>query len=233
MLCSAQFAFYAVLRSTWRNNGPSERGFSICVVIVPFDSQSVARTTFWSVSEGSSPEGILLVYSKPSQHNTPIEVTPLAAETVRVTDPTHPFYGLELPLVGVTRTARIGAVCVVWIRRGVERVVPVEATDLAEGLLEPPSPCRLSADSAKALLAVVASFSQAPPEEAHAAETRHLAPEPTDPAVRDPSATSPSSGGEGSHRGSLRSTGDVADAGYGGTGAATRNMDTRAEGGRG
>ena len=86
------------------------------------------------------------------QHNAPVEVTPLAAETVRVTDPTHPFYGLELPLVGVTRKARRGVVCVVWIRRGVERIVSVEATDLAEELLEPSSPCcRLSVDSAKTL----------------------------------------------------------------------------------
>lgn len=53
-----------------------------------------------------------VVFSEPSQHNTPIEVTPLAAETVRVTDQTHPFYGLELPMVGVTRKARLGAVCV-------------------------------------------------------------------------------------------------------------------------
>lgn len=88
--------------------------------------------------------------SNPSQHHTPLEVTPLAAETVRVTDPTHPFHGLELPLVGITTKARIGAVCVVWIRRGVQRVVPVEATDLAEELLQPPPPCRLSVVSATA-----------------------------------------------------------------------------------
>jgi hypothetical protein len=73
---------------------------------------------------------------KPSQHDAPIEVTPLAAETVRVTDPTHPFYGLELPLLGVSRKTRLGVVCVVWIRRGVERLVPVGATNLADELLE-------------------------------------------------------------------------------------------------
>ncbi|HZB83669.1 MAG TPA: hypothetical protein VE288_12595 [Rubrobacteraceae bacterium] len=91
------------------------------------------------------------------QHNAPVEVTPLAAETVRDTDPTHPFYGLQLTLVGTTRKVRISAVCVVRICRSVERVIPVEATGLAEELLELPPPCRLSVDSAKALLAVVAS----------------------------------------------------------------------------
>jgi hypothetical protein len=124
--------------------------------------------------------------SKLSQYNAPIEVTPLAVETVRVTDPTHPFYGLELSLVGVSRKARIGAVCVVvWLRRGVERIIPVEATNLAEELLEPPPPCRLSVNSAKTLLTVVACFSKAPPEEAHAAQTSTAHDDATHPAVGD------------------------------------------------
>lgn len=174
----------------------------------------------------------LLSSSKPSQHNTPIEVTPLAVETVRVTDPTHPFHGLELPLVGVTRKAGLGAVCVVWIRRGVERVIPVGATDLAEEFLEVPSPCRLSVDSAEALLAVVASFWQAPPEEAHAAETgtTHDA---THPAVRDSPASGPAPGDGGSHHGSLLPGGSVEDAGRSGVGSAAQNVDVRPEGGRG
>src|SRR5215207_3794842 len=169
---------------------------------------------------------------KPSQHNTLIEVTPLAVETVRVTDPTHPFYGLELPLVGVTRKARLGAVCVVWIRRGVERTIPVGATDLAEEILEVPSPCRLSEESAKALLAVVASLWQAPPEGAHATETRPATPKATYPAVGDPSASGLASGEGGSRRGSLRSAGDVADTGAASAGSTARDMDTRAQGGR-
>jgi hypothetical protein len=53
----------------------------------------------------------------------------------------------------VTRKARLGVVCVVWIRRGVERLVPVGATNLADEPLEPPSPCRLSVGSVEELLA--------------------------------------------------------------------------------
>ncbi|MDP9457176.1 MAG: hypothetical protein M3Q60_15675 [Actinomycetota bacterium] len=87
----------------------------------------------------------------------------------------------------MTRKARLGVVCVVWIRRGVERLIPVGATNLADELLEPPSPCRLSVGSVEKLLAVVASFSQAPPEEAHAAETPPAIAGPTRPAARDPS----------------------------------------------
>jgi hypothetical protein len=167
---------------------------------------------------------------KTSQHDAPIEVTPLAVETVRVTDPTHPFYGLELPLVGVTRKARLGAVCVVWIRRGVERLVPVGATDLADELLEPPSPCRLSVGSMKELLAVVASLSEPPPEEAHAAETSPATARATRPAARDPSSSRSTSGDGGSRRGPLRSGGGVGDAGACGTGSAAQGVAARPEG---
>jgi hypothetical protein len=85
----------------------------------------------------------------------------------------------------VSRKARLGVVCVVWIRRGVERLVPVGATNLADEPLELPSPCRLSVGSVKELLAVVASFSQAPPEEAHTAETPPATAGPTRPAVTE------------------------------------------------
>lgn len=183
----------------------------------------------------ADPRSIRWCFSKPSQHNAPIEVTPLAAETVCVTDPTHPFYGLELPLVGVTRTARIGAVCVVWVRRGVQRVVPVKATELSEELFEPPSPCRLSVESAKALLAMVASFSQAPEEEAHAAETYPAAPESADPATPDSPESGSGSGDratDGADRsGSLFAGGDMADAGHTGKGPTVRDMGARSEGG--
>jgi hypothetical protein len=184
-------------------------------------------------AKGGRPASTLWSSLKPFQHDAPIEVTPLAAEAVRVIDPTHPFYGLELPLAGVTRKARIGAVCVVWIRRGVERVVPVEATDLAEELPELPPPCLLSVASAKALLAVVACFSQAPPEEAHANETRPVTPKPTRPAARDSSASGPTSGGEGSRRGSLCPEGGVANVGCAGTGSAAQDVAVRAQRGRG
>ena len=74
-----------------------------------------------------------------------------------VTDLTHPLYGLTFPLIGVTTKQRLGRVCVVWLYPGVERVIPVTATDLAGSAPSPPSPCRLSVAGIDALLAVVAS----------------------------------------------------------------------------
>ena len=113
----------------------------------------------------------------------------------------------------MTRKARLGVVCVVWIRRGVERLVPVGATNLADELLEqPPSPCRLSVGSVKELLAVVASFSEPPPEEAHAAQTPPATTGPTRPAARDLSSSRPTSGDGGGRRGPLCAGGGVGDA---------------------
>jgi hypothetical protein len=48
-------------------------------------------------------------------------------------------------------------VCVVWLAPGIERLIPVSATSLAGSSADPPSPCRLSAESARALLCVLGS----------------------------------------------------------------------------
>jgi hypothetical protein len=134
--------------------------------------------------------------------------------------------------VGVTRKARLGAVCVVWIHRGVERIVPVEATDLADEFLETPSPCRLSVASVKGLLAVVASFSEPLLEEAHAAEIR-ATPEPAHFAAQDSSTSGPTVGNGGSPHGPLRSGGGVGEAGTCGAGSAAQGVDACPEGGDG
>src|SRR5215471_11056053 len=92
-----------------------------------------------------------------SQQNTPLKRTASPTDTVEVTDPTHPLYGLTFPLIGITNKPRLGRVCVVWLYPGVERVISIAATSLASS---PPVPsrCRLSVEGLHALLAVVASW---------------------------------------------------------------------------
>src|SRR5215510_7337841 len=73
-------------------------------------------------------------WRKQVHQNTPLQLTALPTDTVEVTDPTHPLYGLTFPLIGVTTKPRLGRVCVVWLYPGVERVIPVAATSLVEPL---------------------------------------------------------------------------------------------------
>jgi hypothetical protein len=86
-------------------------------------------------------------------------------DTVEIVDPTHPLYGKKLPLVGFNTKQHLGRVAVVWLHQGVERCVPLSATDLAEIPQAPPPPSRLSVDSLERLLAVVASLPQTNPLE--------------------------------------------------------------------
>jgi hypothetical protein len=79
-------------------------------------------------------------------------------DTVEIVDPTHPLYGRTLPLVGITIKQRLGQTAVVWLHPGVERFVPLSATDLSERPPALPWPSRLSVDSLERLLAVVASL---------------------------------------------------------------------------
>ena len=106
--------------------------------------------------------------SAPSHQNTPLQLTALSTDTVEVTDPTHPLYGLTFPLIGMTTKPRLGRVCIVRLSPGVERVIPVAATSLG-GNPTAPSPCRLSVDGLHALLAVVASWASHPQEKAYVA----------------------------------------------------------------
>ena len=69
-----------------------------------------------------------------------------------VTDPRHPLYGQTLTLVYITNKPYSGRCCVVWLQEGIERNVPVEATDRStEPLIIFPLPLNLS--SVRQLLA--------------------------------------------------------------------------------
>jgi hypothetical protein len=86
-------------------------------------------------------------------------------DTVEIVDPTHPLYGKALPLVGITTKKRLGRVAIVWIDPGIEKLVPLGATSLADAPATSPSPCRLSVASVESLLAVVASLPNTGSEE--------------------------------------------------------------------
>jgi hypothetical protein len=97
------------------------------------------------------------------------------AESVKVIDPTHPFYGLTLPLLEISVKEPLGPVCVVRLRPNVKRLIPLTATHLG-GVFPPASPCRLALAAASALLAVVASLSPFGQEDAHAQPTQARSP---------------------------------------------------------
>src|SRR5439155_13776982 len=102
-----------------------------------------------SICAGAAPLGKL----NPFQQNTPLGLTALPTDTVEVTDPTHPLYGLSFPLIGVTVKQRLGRVCLVWLHPGIERAIPVRATNLA-GEDRVLSACRLSIAGLQRLLHV-------------------------------------------------------------------------------
>jgi hypothetical protein len=110
------------------------------------------------------------VWRKPSHQSTPVQLTALPTDTVEVTDPTHPLYGLTFPLIGITTKQRLGRVCAVWLYPGLERVIPITATNLG-GNPVVPSPCRLCVEGLQALLAVVASWEHHPQEDCHVDST--------------------------------------------------------------
>src|SRR5215831_11144720 len=101
-----------------------------------------------------------------SQQNTPLKRTASPTDTVEVTDPTYPLYGLIFLLLGITTKPRLGRVCVVGLYPGVERVILYTATNLG-GTPAAPAPCRLSVAGLHALFAVVAMWDSYPQEEAH------------------------------------------------------------------
>jgi hypothetical protein len=121
-------------------------------------------------------------WPKRSHQHAPLTLTALPPDTVTVTDPLHPLYGLTCPRIGVTTKQRRGRVCVVWRYPGVERVMPVTATDLAGRAPLPASPCRRSVAGIDALLAVVASQADLHQEDAPV-NTAHPAPADTSATV--------------------------------------------------
>ena len=48
---------------------------------------------------------------------------------VTITDPRHPLFGRTLPLIHVTNRQDLGRCCVIRLQEGIERNVPLEATD--------------------------------------------------------------------------------------------------------
>src|SRR5262249_10632721 len=67
----------------------------------------------------------------PNQITTPIGHRFSSDQTITVLDPRHPLCGQTLPLVAITYHTQLGRCCVVWLRPHVERLVPVQATNLA------------------------------------------------------------------------------------------------------
>jgi hypothetical protein len=109
---------------------------------------------------------VISAWLNPFQQNTPLGLTALPTDTVEVTDPTHPLYGLSFPLIGITVKQRLGRVCLVWLHPGIERAIPVNATNLAS---EPyvSAACRLSVAGLQALLHVLSPLVCSNQEEAH------------------------------------------------------------------
>ena len=116
----------------------------------------------------------ILAWTNPFQQNTPLGLTALPIGTVEVTDPTHPLYGLSFPLIGITVKQRLGRVCLVWLHPGIERAIPVRATNLAN---EPHVlvACRLSVAGLQRLLHVLSPLVCSSQEDAHdpAKSTQH------------------------------------------------------------
>jgi hypothetical protein len=120
---------------------------------------------------------------------------------VEVTDPTHPLYGLSFPLIGVTVKQRLGRVCLVWLHPGIERAIPVPATNLA-GEPHASVTCRLSVAGLQALLHVLSPLVCPSQEDAHesAASTRLSSAIPSSTALavsrsRTDAGSSPNSSG--------------------------------------
>jgi hypothetical protein len=85
---------------------------------------------------------------------TPIGHRLSSEQTITVIDPRHPLCGRTFTLVAITHHAQLGRCCVVWLRPHVERLVPVQATNLA---FDPNdiSPSPLSLAAVEQLLRVV------------------------------------------------------------------------------
>jgi hypothetical protein len=82
----------------------------------------------------------------PNQVTTPIGHRFSPEQTITVLDPRHPLCGRTLPLVALTHHAQLGRCCVVWLRPHVERLIPVQATNLAFDPTDiSPSPLSLAA----------------------------------------------------------------------------------------
>jgi hypothetical protein len=106
----------------------------------------------WSFSD-------LPARGKPTETTTPVEQQVSSEATVTVIDPRRPLYGQTFPLNGLVNHSDYGPCVVVWISSGLQRQIPIIATNLAA---EPPvvNPCPLSLTSIIKLLSAYARFAQ-------------------------------------------------------------------------
>ncbi len=78
---------------------------------------------------------------KPNQVNTPIGRSLAAPEKVTIVDPRHPLCDQTFPLLHIKNQRQLIPSCLVRLPEGVERLVPVAATNLATTPLDVhPSP---------------------------------------------------------------------------------------------
>ena len=85
---------------------------------------------------------------------------------VSVIDPRHPLCGQSFPLRGMISRPEIGPCCIVWPPEGLERHIPLTATNLGAPM-GPVTPCPLSLAGLQALLGVYARLIHPLPEGAH------------------------------------------------------------------
>jgi len=82
---------------------------------------------------------------KASQVNTPIGKGFAAPKEVTIVDPRHPLYDQTFPLLHIKNQRQLIPSCLVRLPEGVERLVPVAATNLAISPLDVhPSPLDVS-----------------------------------------------------------------------------------------
>jgi hypothetical protein len=143
----------------------------------------------------------------PNQITTPIGHRFSPEQTITVLDPRHPLCGRTLTLVTLTHHTQLGRCCVVLLRPHVERLIPVQATNLA---FDPTdiSPAPLSLAAVEQLLRVFHDIqhasqgvsSDARPSRPSCAPTQarrpDCAPSAVEPPVRRPTTARPT----GAHR---------------------------------
>lgn len=71
------------------------------------------------------------VSAKPNQVNTPIRRSHAAPDTVTVVDPRHPLYNQTFPVLHIKNQRDLIPSCLVQLPEGVERLIPLVATNLA------------------------------------------------------------------------------------------------------
>jgi hypothetical protein len=64
-----------------------------------------------------------------SFENTPLGGTHSPEEVITIVDPQHPLFGQTFPLIAIIDNQSEGRSCVICLREGIERSVPIEATD--------------------------------------------------------------------------------------------------------